>query len=378
MQAWWPAYAQSFNYASWSLTVEIFFYAIFPFFVLWAYRQPVRRMLWAAVIFWIITQIINYVLWVGYFPAQELIILYNPVFHLSTFILGVAGGAWFMQEGRHQIIDQRINFFILVFTLALITIYAILSETYQQLPHFLQPLMGTLAPLFVLFISALALDQTRLSKILSHKWLVALGETSYALYILHVPVIWLYERALHSSGLQDPEYIKSLTSFPLMILIGLIVTFYIEPPARAWLKNIVKQISIPLLLLDMVILTVSIFLSFRLRFDTEREYLAYREMGILIFWSAFFFRNIISYFFNTLSPDLLHKPILEMGRQLLFSTAAGSLVVSLIVLMGYRAGWYINFPRSVFMADFLIVFVLSFLIRYIFRVSNLYRPAVTA
>ncbi|MDP2776727.1 MAG: acyltransferase family protein, partial [Anaerolineales bacterium] len=32
LQAWIPQYAQSFNYASWSMTVEFFFYAVFPFF----------------------------------------------------------------------------------------------------------------------------------------------------------------------------------------------------------------------------------------------------------------------------------------------------------------------------------------------------------
>src|SRR5687768_12205757 len=200
LQAWWPAYAQSFNYASWSMTVEFFFYAVFPFFVLWAYRQPVRRILWVAIIFWIVAQTINFVLWIGYFPAQEFFIVYNPLFHLSTFIMGVAGGAWFVEHARHQQIDQKLNLFILAGSLLIIAIYIVVSETYRQfrLPYGLQPMSGLLAPFFVLFISTLALDQTRLSKILSHRWLVALGETSFALYILHVPVIWLYERALHT------------------------------------------------------------------------------------------------------------------------------------------------------------------------------------
>jgi peptidoglycan/LPS O-acetylase OafA/YrhL len=379
VQAWWPAYAQSFNYASWSMTVEFFFYAVFPFFVLWAYRQPVRRTLWVAIIFWIISQTINFILWIGYYPEQGLFLVYNPLFHLSSFILGVAGGAWFIQDAHKQPIDQKVNLFILAGSLLIIAIYIILSETFPQLqlPYDLQPMTGLLAPFFVLFISTLALDQTRLSKILSHRWLVALGETSFALYILHVPVIWLYERALHSSGLHDPEYIKSITYLPFMILIGLIATYYIDPPVRTWMKNILKRVSLPILILDIVILTVSLFLAFRFRFGTGREYLAYRQMGILFFWSAFFSRTIISYWFNTLNPELLYKPILQMGRQLLLSTAAGSSVISLIILMGYNAGWFINFPRSVFVVDFLIVFLLSFLVRYLLRLFNLYRPPVT-
>lgn len=211
LQAWWPAYAQSFNYASWSMTVEFFFYAVFPFFVVWAYRYSVRKTLWAAIFLWVLSQIINFILWIGYFPAQELLIVYNPIFHLSSFIFGVAGGAWFIQEAGRQKIDQRVNLSILFASLGLIVGYIILSEVYPQLPHGLQPMSGLLAPFFVLFISTLALDQTWLSRILSHRWLVALGETSFALYILHVPVIWLYERFLQSLGLENPDHIKDIT-----------------------------------------------------------------------------------------------------------------------------------------------------------------------
>ena len=35
LQSWIPKYAQSFNYVAWSMTVEIFFYLFFPFFLIW-------------------------------------------------------------------------------------------------------------------------------------------------------------------------------------------------------------------------------------------------------------------------------------------------------------------------------------------------------
>lgn len=376
LQAWWPAYAQSFNYASWSMTVEFFFYAVFPFFVLWAYRQPVRRTLWAAIILWVVTQAVNFVLWIGYYPEWELLLVYNPLFHLSSFVLGVAGGAWFMQEASHQKIDQRTNLSILWISLVLIAGYIILSDVYPQLPSDLRPMTGLLAPFFVLFISTLALDQTWLSKILSHRWLVALGETSFALYILHVPVIWLYERALQSLGLPNPDYIKDVTYLPLMILTGLVANYYIDPPIRNWMKNILKRVSMPLLILDFLIITTSIFISFRFRFGDGREYFAYRQMGILIFWSGFFFRTAISYLLDTLNPASLNLPIITMARQLLISVASGSLVVAVITFVGYQAGWFINFPRSVFVVDFLIIFLLSFLVRYLFRVLKIYKPVI--
>ncbi|MCC7117625.1 MAG: acyltransferase family protein [Anaerolineales bacterium] len=373
LQAWSPRYAQSFNYASWSMTVEFFFYAVFPFFVLWAYRQPVRRTLLIALAFWVVTQTVNFVLWIGYFPAQELTLVYNPIFHLSTFLLGVAGGIWFVQDGKNQRVNQRVNLTILFTTLALISIYIILSAVYPQLPHDLQPMSGLLAPFFVVFISALALDQTRLSKILSQRWLVALGETAFALYILHVPVIWLYERFLENSGWANPGHVKDVTYLPLMITVGLVANYYIDPPLRKWMKNLLATISFPLLLLDLTIAAASIFISFGLRFE-GREYLSYRPMGILIFWSGFFLRPIFSYFFKTLHPESLYLPLAQLAKRLFFSVACGGGVVAAIVFLGYRLGWFINYPRSVFITDFLIIFSLSFLVRSAFRVLKIYQP----
>src|SRR5690606_26695369 len=70
LQAWIPAYSQSFNYASWSMTVEFFFYAVFPFFTIWAYKQSTKKLITASLIFWIVSQFIYQVLWVGYFPER--------------------------------------------------------------------------------------------------------------------------------------------------------------------------------------------------------------------------------------------------------------------------------------------------------------------
>jgi FlaA1/EpsC-like NDP-sugar epimerase len=142
------------------------------------------------------------------------------------------------------------------------------------------------------------------------------------------------------------------------------------------MKKVLNQISIPFFLLDLVILTASIFISFRLRFGNEREYLSYRSMGILIFWSAFFVRTIIAYLLNTFSPAILQLSVFQMARRLALATGIGSVVVASIVYARYLAGWYINFPRSVFVTDFLIIFGLSFLVRYIFRLATLHRPVL--
>jgi peptidoglycan/LPS O-acetylase OafA/YrhL len=373
LQAWWPPYAQSFNYSTWSITVEFFFYAVFPFFIIWAYRQSTRKLIWASVILWTISQTIHYILWIGFFPAWEMFIVYFPFFHLNSFIIGVVGGIWFVREAKDREVNQRTNLFVIFGSLALIAGYLILSAVYPQLPHDLQPMAGLLSPFFVVFIVALALDKTKLSTVLSHRWLVVLGETAFALYILHVPVIWLYERALFSSGLPNAQIIFEITYLPLMIAVGLIAYYFIDPPIRNWLKNILKRVSMPLLLLDLAIVTVSIFISFRLRFGDGREYLSYRSTGLLMFWSAFFFRTFFSVALNAVNPKILYLPLGQMLRPLLMSVSAGSVVVTVIIFAGYSAGWFENFPRSIFLFDWLIILSLSLLVRFIFRGLGWYK-----
>src|SRR5258706_201060 len=373
LQAWWAPYAQSFNYASWSMTVEFFFYAVFPFFTMWAYRQPTKRLIWTSLMLWTITQLIHFALWIGYFPAWESFIVYNPVFHLSSFIMGAVGGIWFLREGQVTQTKQTLNLFLIFASLLLISGYVILSNIYQQLPHDLQPMSGLIAPFFILFILTLALDKTKLSAILSHRWLVVLGETAFALYILHVPVIWIYERALFSSGLSNPEFILSVTNLPLMISVGLIAYFFIDPPIRKWMKNILEHVSLPLLLFDLAIFAASVYFSFVFRFGQGRELDSYRNTLMLTFWSAFLFRTSISIILNTLNPANLIVPTQQIIRRLLVSVTSGSIVVAVVVYAAYIAGWFGNFPRSVFVLDWGFVFCLSLIARLIFRALQLQR-----
>jgi peptidoglycan/LPS O-acetylase OafA/YrhL len=97
IQAWYPPYAQSFNYAAWSMTVEFFFYLVFPFFTMWAYRQSTRRLITVSLTLWVFSQVIHYFLWMKYFPEWEPFVVNNPIFHLNSFIIGAVAGIWYLR-----------------------------------------------------------------------------------------------------------------------------------------------------------------------------------------------------------------------------------------------------------------------------------------
>lgn len=372
LQAWIPQYAQSFNYASWSMTVEFFFYALFPFFTLWAYRQSTKKLIWVSIIVWTISQMIHNALWVGYFPEYENFLVYFPLFHLSSFILGAVGGIWYLREGREHV--HKPGTILLVFAggVLLACAYIVFSSAITKFPHDLQLMTGTLAPVLTIIIVALAMDKSRLSSILNNSVLVNLGETSYGLYILHVPVVWIYQRALENSSLADPQLIFDYTFLPLMIALGLLIHFYIDQPLRSWLKKILQRVSMPLLILDLVIVALSIYLTFRLRVGGGREYDLYRTLALLMFWSAFVLRTVFSVGFNALNPAILYKSSTQFVYPVLTSITVGSVALAIIVFIGYSIGWFENFPRSIFMVDWLIMLVLSLSVRFLFRRAGFY------
>lgn len=374
LQAWVPLYAQSFNYASWSMTVEFFFYAVFPFFTLWAYRQSTKKLIWVSVIVWSISQMIHNALWIGYFPEHENFLVYFPLFHLSSFILGAVGGIWYLREGRERENKSRVTLTVFVTGVLLASVYTVASSQIDKLPHGVQLMTGLLAPALTVVIVALALDKSRLSKVLNHPVLVTLGETSYGLYILHVPVVWIYQRALGNLSLADPQFFFDWTFLPLMITLGLLIHFYIDQPFRAWLKKILQRVSMPLLILDLVIVAASTYLAFRLRIGGGREYEVYRKLALLMFWSAFVLRTVFSVGFNALNPIILHGSASQFARPVLISVTVGSVALTLIGFVGYSIGWFENFPRSVFAMDWAIMLALSLLIRYLFRLAGFYSP----
>jgi FlaA1/EpsC-like NDP-sugar epimerase len=128
------------------------------------------------------------------------------------------------------------------------------------------------------------------------------------------------------------------------------------------------------LLLDLAILSLSVFLVFRLRFGDGREYRSYQEMERLVFWAAFFIRPFLSILLGSLSRVNLQSGGIQMLRPVFLSTIIGSVLIAGIAYIGYAIGWFENFPRSVFIYDWLIVFMLSLIVRFGFRAFKIYKP----
>ncbi len=373
VQAWWPDYAQSFNYPAWSLCVEFFFYAIFPFFTLWAYRQRMRRLIWLSIVLWVFSQTIYYFLWINYFPRWEFFLVYFPVFHLNSFILGAVGGIWYMRERPDLVSHRRTNLMILLGCLLFVCLFTIAGSIFPWLPHGLQPMAGFLSPFFAVIVLTLAMDNTIISKILKHPWLVLLGETAFILYVFEVPFAWFYKRWIFNSSLANPEAFIRYTALPIILAIGIIGHLYVDIPIRRWLKNLLKRVSMPVLLLDLAAVALSVWLSFVLRFGSGKELRGFVTAGFYMFWLAFLIRIFMNVLCGTTNPILFQSTRQVMLKRLFMSVSLGSLMIAGLMWIEFELGWIPGWPRSVFILDWLIMLSLSILIRLVFRTTYLYK-----
>jgi peptidoglycan/LPS O-acetylase OafA/YrhL len=209
LQAWVPAmpFAMFWNTPAWSVSAEFFFYATFPFACAWLTRR-VRStarlgLLLAGVIATAVT-VYFAVIWLVYvvFPlsseTQYIVLVYNPLLRYSEFFAGCIAGQMFLRwRGRavapvsEQDIARARRRRDLVVVICLLAIAArIWMPDYTGPSQALWTLdYAVKYPIFILpfvaIILSIASGPTFLSPLLERPWMVLLGESSYALYMIH-------------------------------------------------------------------------------------------------------------------------------------------------------------------------------------------------
>jgi peptidoglycan/LPS O-acetylase OafA/YrhL len=241
LHAWVPPYPITYNFPGWSLSVEAFFYLVFPYSLLIMGRFRLKYVLLFAVIFWMFSQLLHiYVLnnYYSNFPSTAYdIIFYNPLTHLNTFIIGVAGGVIFLQQRHKMRCKASFNFIILLVSVLLIISILLFRHRFQELTGFRMVFEnGLLAPLFIVFIIFLSLDETLFSRLFSKKYLVLLGDSSYSIYILHYPVYLLYDSQIRIHF--NFANMQGFLVYTLLLIILSVLTYLIvECPARRFIRN---------------------------------------------------------------------------------------------------------------------------------------------
>jgi peptidoglycan/LPS O-acetylase OafA/YrhL len=158
----------------------------------------------------------------------QMAIEFTPIFRLPEFAIGIL-------LGRAYVLGQfkRLNGNLLA-TTAFVSIFAVLAFC-PNLPH---PLLanGLLAPLFALLIAGLAQAKGPIAWFLARPFMVVLGEASYGIYILQIPLALLIKR--------PPPYhsIRMLCLYcALLVLCSLISWRFVESPLRKKIRSWLTQ-----------------------------------------------------------------------------------------------------------------------------------------
>ena len=207
---------------NWSLAVETVFYVLFPFVGVYVWRtfSNLGRATAGFVTIYLVAMAIVYLCNSSTLSLD--VVTFNPLLHLSVFFCGIliARIQLCMQETTRSFIRRH------AILMALACFALFLAITRLNLPMALLN-DGLLVPLFAGVLLTFSAGNRAIEAMFSRPWLVLLGESSYAVYLIHFPLRDYFVLAgwLHS--------LLSYVAFLATVLALSIASYkFLEAPAR--------------------------------------------------------------------------------------------------------------------------------------------------
>lgn len=196
IQRW--IYAGSINFPAWSVSCEFLFYFLFPFLLPWIIRTRPGKLFYIFSFFLLISLAVTYIWgkWVIPYSVNPKVLkmlnlsIYNhPLFKFSVFLFGNLCGVIYLRY--NTVLEKYSRYTLLV---AIATAASCLSVLYilPKESYFIHA--GLLTPFYFIFTLALCSLKGPVTSFLSNPVFVFLGEISYGIYILQVPVLLFFEQ----------------------------------------------------------------------------------------------------------------------------------------------------------------------------------------
>jgi len=210
LQGWTGHLPVGWNTPAWSLSCEVFFYISFPLAVV-ALRRV--RPLYLAAAACLLTRV---------FFAVGIRDEWKPLVHFADFVMGIAAASVYERLARAE--HRPAGFWLYIPAAAL---GGALIAWPGMLPGSVD-LNSALRPLNATLLVGFALGTGTVARALSSRLAVFLGKSSYAMYILHVPVLWWVR--YWRPDLSPAIYIA------MVILISAVVYRFFEEPANRYIR----------------------------------------------------------------------------------------------------------------------------------------------
>ncbi len=246
LQSWIPQVSLAWNPPAWSLSDEVFFYAIFPLLMVWWTRASGRRLSMFAVLAWLFSLGLSsgYAIFkpdgVMRVDDQSLhlfwldAVKFHPLARLPEFLVGVCLGFIFLRNA----IDRK---WATPLVLCGAAMFAAVVGFSPRVPY---PVLhdSLLTPAFAAMVYGLALRPGWVKIILETKPLVLLGDSSYSLYLLHSLLVAIYFDPYQN--MHHQSFGGVLMGIVLIVGASMLAYRYIEQPARRWLRPKEKQLPV--------------------------------------------------------------------------------------------------------------------------------------
>jgi len=242
IQSWFPNYQFSINPPAWFVANVIFFYCVFPAIHSFIKKKKpdTTRLLFSGLFLWLFTLIIHNVTIANFSVAYSDYIEIFPLFHLSSFYLGVCG-AYFIAESKirkkYSDINDAMPYSLFLFAFCSL-VHLIHPEVLTDIIGIKMPVESNwYAPVSLFLIIHLSTARNHLTKILSLRFFGLLAIISYPVYIFQAPLHGIY---VHFIGrLLD---IHPGADTAVFLVFAMLIAFVLNKIEATAFKRIYKRI----------------------------------------------------------------------------------------------------------------------------------------
>jgi peptidoglycan/LPS O-acetylase OafA/YrhL len=252
LQAWIPmgSWHYSFNAVTWSISTEMFFYAVFPLALILLRRTSafVACMLVPAAAMILLASALDLSPVEGGPKATAWGLIYvNPVARVTEFLCGMlayklarrlsnAARVWSIAKGT---VVELGTFALLLCFMALATYAGIylLKDVAPRLAIYVQVIAPF--PFMAAFIMVMSLEKGLFSKWLSHRFLIYLGEVSFSLYLVHQLVVrWMF---IKYDGLIASHWaLAYIFYWACSLALAMLLYHLVEKPLRLPIRKLLR------------------------------------------------------------------------------------------------------------------------------------------
>lgn len=217
-------FLNTLNGPSWSISNEMFFYTCFPFLFLAILKNKKS---------FLIAFIVISLLFVASVPyidqnVSKLVYYFNPFTRILDFTLGII--LYYIYNNlRTKTISSKagtmLEFLSLLIFILFFASHNFIDKTYRYSMYYWVSMSS--------IILAFSLQKGYISRILKNKYLVYLGEISFAFYMIHLLLIQLYQSFnLPVHFIITPSILLTVTT-----LLSALIFEYFEKPVNRYLKH---------------------------------------------------------------------------------------------------------------------------------------------